>query len=158
MFVSAAEIADRIADAAAKTDAKYQLSAHTAANEKAREKFENTYLHQRPLLQAGSFRAELNYYATPETVFRAHDSAAQMLVLLDGSGTIAVGGVLVRSTRTAPDQLQAQRAQGAVPHKMVKGDVLLVPANTPHRLSQVEDHVVLMSLPLPLPASNGSAR
>jgi quercetin dioxygenase-like cupin family protein len=44
-------------------------------------------------------------------------------------------------------------AQGGVPYKLVKGDMLMVPENTAHSVTQVEGTLVLMSLHLPRTAA-----
>jgi mannose-6-phosphate isomerase-like protein (cupin superfamily) len=132
-FISAAEIAQRIgaADAAAKAGTRFNGG---------------------PLLLSAPFRASMEYHDAPADHVSAHESDAELFVALDGSGTITVGGTLVNPTRDGTN-LNAPTSKGGVPHRMVKGDMLLVPQNTAHAVTQVDGRLVLMSLHLPLPSS-----
>lgn len=130
--ISAADIADRVrqADAAAKAGKQDQGG---------------------PLLQSGPFRGSLEYHAEPATSFAVHENDAELFVVLDGSGTLTMGGTLVNPTRRGTN-LSAPTIDGGVPHKLVKGDMLLVPENTPHAVTQVDGRLVMMSMHLPRPA------
>ena len=131
--ISAAEIADQInqAEAAAKAGKQYRGE---------------------PMLQAGPFRAGLQYQTEAATSFAAHETDAELFVVLDGSGTITMGGTLVNPTRRGTNDTAAT-VNGGVPHKLVKGDMILVPANTPHAFTQVDGRLVVMAMHLPLPAA-----
>lgn len=131
--ITAAEIADAVrqADAAAKAGTQYKGG---------------------PLLQSGPFRAGMEYHSEPATSFAAHENDAELFVALDGSGTLTMGGTLVNPTRRGTN-LTAPTVEGGVPHKLVKGDMILVPANTPHAITQVDGRLVVMTMHLPLPAS-----
>jgi nicotinate-nucleotide pyrophosphorylase len=67
-----------------------------------------------------------------------------------------VGGTLLTPVRNGTN-LQAATADGGVPHRMVKGDMLLVPENTAHAVTQVDGRLVLMSMHLPRPAPSPTA-
>lgn len=131
-FVSATEIAERIhaADAAAKAGAHFNAG---------------------PLLLSAPFRANMEYHDAPASNVSVHETEAELFVALEGSGTITVGGSLVNPTRNGTN-LQAATSEGGTPHRMVRGDMLLVPENTPHAVTQVDGRLVLMSMHLPLPA------
>ena len=131
--ITATEIADRIrqADAAAKAGTPYRGE---------------------PLLQSGAFRAAMEYHSEPSTGFAAHENDAELFVVLDGSGTLSMGGTLVNPTRRGTN-LSSPTADGAVPHKLVKGDMILVPEGVPHAVTQVDaGKFVLMTMHLPHPA------
>jgi len=131
-FISAAEITERIraADAAAKTGQHYNAG---------------------PLLLSVPFRANLEYHDAPATTVSIHETEAELFVALEGSGTLTVGGTLVNPTRNGTN-LQAASSEGGIPHRMVKGDMLLVPEKTAHAVTQVDGRLVLMSMHLPQPA------
>jgi mannose-6-phosphate isomerase-like protein (cupin superfamily) len=131
--VSAAEIADRIsqADAAAKAGTPYRGE---------------------PLLQVGPFRGGIQYETKAATSFAAHENDAELFVVLDGSGTITMGGTLVNPTHRGTND-SAATVDGGTARKIAKGDMILVPANTPHAFTQVDGKLVLMSMHLPLPTA-----
>lgn len=130
--ISAAEIADRI------------RQAESAAKSGTQHKSE-------PLLEIGPFRAHLEYHSEAANNFAVHENEAELFVVLDGSGTLTIGGALVNPTRQG-NNLIAAITDGGVPHKVAKGDMILVPENTPHAVTQVNGKLVLMSLHLPRPA------
>jgi mannose-6-phosphate isomerase-like protein (cupin superfamily) len=136
--ISAAEIADRIgqAQAAARAGTKY---------------------HGAPLLLSGPFRASMEYHTVADTSYAVHETAAELFVVLDGSGTLSMGGTLVGPTTRHGNNLSAPSAEGAIPHPLVKGDMALVPENTPHAITAVDGALVLMTLHMPVPAAVSAA-
>jgi mannose-6-phosphate isomerase-like protein (cupin superfamily) len=131
-FISAAEINERIgkAEDAAKA---------------------GTQFNGGPLLLQGSFRANMEYRNAPATAVNVHENEAELFVVIEGTGTMTLGGTLINPTRNGTN-LQAAAAQGGVPYKLVKGDMILVPENTAHSVTQVDGKLVLMSMHLPRPA------
>jgi mannose-6-phosphate isomerase-like protein (cupin superfamily) len=132
-FISASDIAERIraADTAAKA---------------------GTQINGGPLLLSAPFKANLEYHSAPATSVNVHENDAELFVALEGSGTMTVGGALVNPTRNGSN-LQAATSEGGVAHRMVKGDMLLVPENTPHAVTQVDGRLVLLSMHLPIAAA-----
>jgi mannose-6-phosphate isomerase-like protein (cupin superfamily) len=131
-FISAAEIVERIgkADAAAKAGTQYNGG---------------------PLLASGPFRGNLEYHGSPATSIAVHEADAELFVVVDGSGTMTLGGTLVNPTRNGTN-LSSPKVEGATERKLVRGDMVLVPENTPHAVTQVDGMLVLMSMHLPRPA------
>lgn len=132
LTISAAEIADRISQA----QAAYKAG---------------TTFHAPPLLSSGPFRASLEYHTIADTSYAVHETAAELFVVLDGSGTLSFGGTLVGPTTRRGTNLRADNAQGAIPYKIAKGDMAIVPENTPHAITQVDGVLVLMTLHMPIP-------
>jgi len=128
-FISTAEVAERIgkADAAAKSGTQYNGG---------------------PLLASGPYRANLEYHGSPATNIAVHEADAELFVVLEGSGTMTLGGTLVNPTRNGTN-LSSSKVEGATERKLVKGDMVLVPQNTPHAVTQVDGKLVLMSMHLP---------
>lgn len=131
-YISAAEIAERMAkaEAAAKAGTQYNGG---------------------PLLFTAPYRANMEY-RTAVGAAAVHESDAEMFVVIDGSGTLMLGGTMVNPTRNGAN-LSAATTQGGVAHKLVKGDMVMVPANTAHWFSQIDGRLVLMSIHLPMPAA-----
>ena len=131
-FISAAEISERIGQAEAAAKAGTQFNGG-------------------PLLLQGLFRANMEYRNAPATAVNVHENDAELFVVIEGTGTMTLGGALINPTRNGTN-LQAAAAQGGVPYKLVKGDMILVPENTAHSVTQVDGKLVLMSMHLPHPA------
>lgn len=132
LSITAAEIADRISQAQAAAKA-------------------GTTFHAPPLLLSGPFRASLEYHTIADTSYAVHETAAELFVVLDGSGTLSMGGKLVGPTTRRGTNLRADNADGAVPVNIAKGDLALVPENTPHAITAVNGVLVLMTLHMPIP-------
>jgi mannose-6-phosphate isomerase-like protein (cupin superfamily) len=62
-----------------------------------------------------------------------HVKLADFMVVLSGEGQIQVGGNLTEGKSTAPDEIRGKTLEGGMMYKIAQGDVLYVPANTPHR-------------------------
>lgn len=135
--ISAAEIAYRISQA--------EAAAKSGTQDKGG-----------PLLESGPFKAALEYHATPSTGYAAHINDDELFVVLEGSGTLTVGGTLVNPKRSGGNWT-APTDEGGIPHKLVKGDMILVPENVPHSVTQVDGKLVMMTMHLPRPAPTPAA-
>jgi mannose-6-phosphate isomerase-like protein (cupin superfamily) len=61
-----------------------------------------------------------------------HDHTNHVFVMVEGEATLVVGGTMVDPKRTAPDQMRAPSLQGGTTWHLSKGDVITIPAKTPH--------------------------
>jgi mannose-6-phosphate isomerase-like protein (cupin superfamily) len=80
------------------------------------------------------FIAAQNRTGKPQPA-EAHANRAQFYVVLDGSGTIVVGGEVPNSAQTSPIERRGQPGQsivGGTPYRVKTGDMLLIPKNTWH--------------------------
>jgi len=71
-----------------------------------------------------------------------HDHTNHVFVFVEGEATLVVGGTMVDSKRTAPDQMRAPSVQGGTTYHMSKGDVITIPAKTPHWFKDVPTKTV----------------
>lgn len=67
---------------------------------------------------------------TPEL----HEKFADIFVVVDGSATLLSGGELADPTSTAPGEMHGSSILHATTTSLAKGDVVHIPANTPHQL------------------------
>jgi mannose-6-phosphate isomerase-like protein (cupin superfamily) len=102
----------------------------------------------KPIVQAGSYRANLEYRTAvgPASV---HEQEAELFYVIEGSGTIVTGGKLTEERRTNPANLTGAGIAGGTPRRVAKGDVILVPENTAHWFSVIDGTVTLMSVHIP---------
>ena len=61
-----------------------------------------------------------------------HDKTNHIFIIVEGEATFVTGGTLVGAKNTAPGQIRATSVQGGTTHQLKKGDVITVPAKTPH--------------------------
>jgi len=71
-----------------------------------------------------------------------HDKTNHVFIIVDGEATFVTGGTLVGAKQTAPDQLRASSVQGGQTHHLTKGDVITIPAKTPHWWKEVSTKTI----------------
>ena len=102
-----------------------------------------------PILLLAPYRAMLEY--RPGTAPAAlHEKDAELMVVLDGTGNIVTGGKLVDEKRVNAANLSGPSIADGSSQAVVKGDMLIVPANTPHQVIPTGGApIVLMTLHVP---------
>jgi mannose-6-phosphate isomerase-like protein (cupin superfamily) len=71
-----------------------------------------------------------------------HDHTNHVFIVVDGEATLVVGGTMVNPKRTAADQMRAPSAEGGTTYHLSKGDVITIPAKTPHWFKEVPTKTV----------------
>ena len=71
-----------------------------------------------------------------------HTADADIIYVLDGSATFVTGGTLVEPKETAPNELRGSAVAGGTTRTIAKGDVIIVPAGTPHWFREVQGPVL----------------
>ncbi len=61
-----------------------------------------------------------------------HTADADIVHVLDGTATLITGGTAMNVKETGPGELRGDSIQGGEEHHLAKGDVIIVPAGTPH--------------------------
>ena len=61
-----------------------------------------------------------------------HAKTNHVFIIVDGEGTFVTGGKLINPQETAPGQTRGDGLEGGESHHLSKGDVITIPANTPH--------------------------
>ncbi len=104
-----------------------------------------------PMASVAPYSVSLEYRpgTSPAAV---HEKDAEMMVVLEGSGTIVTGGKLVDEKRTNAANLNGSSIADGKPQAVTKGDLLIVPENTPHQVIPSGGPIVLMTMHVPRPA------
>jgi uncharacterized protein GlcG (DUF336 family)/mannose-6-phosphate isomerase-like protein (cupin superfamily) len=68
-----------------------------------------------------------------------HTKDADLIYVLDGSATFVTGGSVVAGANIAPDEIRGPAINGGDTRTLAKGDVVVVPAGTPHWFKTVTD-------------------
>jgi mannose-6-phosphate isomerase-like protein (cupin superfamily) len=71
-----------------------------------------------------------------------HDKTNHIFIIVEGEATFVTGGTLVGAKNTAPGQIRAASMQGGATHTLKKGDVITVPAKTPHWWKEVQTKTI----------------
>jgi mannose-6-phosphate isomerase-like protein (cupin superfamily) len=71
-----------------------------------------------------------------------HEKTNHVFIIVEGEATFVTGGTLVDARQTAPDQRRASNVQGGQTYHLTKGDVITVPAKTPHWFKEVSTQTI----------------
>jgi mannose-6-phosphate isomerase-like protein (cupin superfamily) len=63
-----------------------------------------------------------------------HETQVDVIFVRSGSATLVVGGTLVNAETSAPHEKRAGSIEGGTREKLSAGDVVRIPARTPHQL------------------------
>jgi mannose-6-phosphate isomerase-like protein (cupin superfamily) len=63
-----------------------------------------------------------------------HETQADVFVVQSGSATLLVGGTMVGAETTEPHEKRNGTIQGGVRRKISAGDIVRIPAKTPHQI------------------------
>jgi mannose-6-phosphate isomerase-like protein (cupin superfamily) len=70
-------------------------------------------------------------------VAEVHTKDADIIYVQDGSATFVTGGTVVDPQSIAPDEIRGPEITGGESRTLTKGDVIIVPAGTPHWFKDV---------------------
>ena len=107
-----------------------------------------------PILLLAPYRAQLEYRpaTSPAAV---HEKDAELFVVLQGTGNIVTGGKLVDEKRVNANNLSGPSIANGHSQAVVKGDMLIVPANTAHQVIPTGGApIVVMTMHVPFPPAN----
>jgi mannose-6-phosphate isomerase-like protein (cupin superfamily) len=71
-----------------------------------------------------------------------HEKTNHVFIIVEGEATFLTGGTLVGARETAPDQRRASSVQGGQTYHLTKGDVITIPAKTPHWFKEVPTQTI----------------
>jgi mannose-6-phosphate isomerase-like protein (cupin superfamily) len=104
-----------------------------------------------PILLLAPYRAQLEYRPVNAPA-ALHEKDAELMVVLQGTGDIVTGGTLVDEKRVNANNLTGSSISGGTSHPVVKGDMILIPANSPHQVTPSGGApIVLMTMHVPYP-------
>lgn len=84
-----------------------------------------------PLLETSEFKVHASHRDGPGMA-EVHERDTDILYVLGGSATLVTGGRLVDGKVTATDEVRGAGIEGGETRQLVPGDVLVIPAGTPH--------------------------
>lgn len=61
-----------------------------------------------------------------------HAMTNHVFIIVDGEAEFVTGGNMIEPKEISPGQIRGKGIEGGVTHHLSKGDVIAIPANTPH--------------------------
>ena len=89
-----------------------------------------------PLVTAPDYIVSGSHRTGPGQV-EVHDHETDVIYMVDGEATFVTGGTMVGGKVTKPGQSLGSDIKGGETHHLGKGDVIVVPAGTPHWFKEV---------------------
>jgi mannose-6-phosphate isomerase-like protein (cupin superfamily) len=71
-----------------------------------------------------------------------HEHTNHIFIVVDGEATFITGGTMVGAKRTSPEQMTATSIDGGETFHLSKGDVITIPAKTPHWWKEISTKTV----------------
>ena len=66
-----------------------------------------------------------------------HEKTNHIFIIVEGEATFVTGGTMVGAKQTSPDEKRAAKIEGGQTYHLSKGDVVTIPAKTPHWWKEV---------------------
>jgi mannose-6-phosphate isomerase-like protein (cupin superfamily) len=101
-----------------------------------------------PLVRDGVTVAALEYWKKPGRP-AVHPDEAEYALVIAGAGTLISGGTMADAQVTRPGLTEGSRIVGGQTRTLGPGDVILIPAGTPHWFGITGDRLVLLGTKLP---------
>lgn len=90
-----------------------------------------------PLLETGEYKIHASRREQPGKA-EVHTRDTDVVYVLSGTATIATGGSVVGGVEIGPDEIRGESLAGGQPRALTQGDVMVVPAGTPHQFTRVD--------------------
>jgi mannose-6-phosphate isomerase-like protein (cupin superfamily) len=71
-----------------------------------------------------------------------HENTNHVFIIVEGEATFITGGTMVGAKNTAPGQIRAASVEGGQTYHLTKGDVITIPAKTPHWFKEVPSKTI----------------
>jgi mannose-6-phosphate isomerase-like protein (cupin superfamily) len=71
-----------------------------------------------------------------------HERTNHIFIMVDGEATFIAGGTMVGAKRTSPEQMTGTSIEGGETFHLTKGDVITIPAKTPHWWKEISTKTV----------------
>src|SRR5215813_2762029 len=70
-----------------------------------------------------------------------HEKETDIFYIMEGEATFVTGGTMIGGKQSRPNQWLGSDIQGGETHHLTKGDVIVIPAGTPHWFKQVPSSI-----------------
>jgi len=102
------------------------------------EKVTAAFAKGMPLMETPGFKVHAGRRVGPGLA-ELHTEETDVIYVVEGTATFVTGGTMVDGKLTVPGQIRGTGIDGGVPHHLKKGDVIVVPNNTPHQFTETSN-------------------
>ena len=106
-------------------------------------------MHTAPVKLADHYRINIVRRKNPQGAI-AHPDGTEVHHIIEGAATLVTGGTIVRSA-SAGGRGENATIEGGQSRRVAKGDVILVPAGTPHWYKDLEGSITYLEVRFDLP-------
>ena len=103
-----------------------------------------------PLVRSGVQVAAIEIWRSPGRP-AVHPEEAEYATVIAGAGTLVSGGSLAEPKVVKPGLTEGSRIVGGTTRRLAPGDVMLIPAGTPHWFGITGDRLVLLGTKIAVP-------
>ncbi|HJZ70212.1 MAG TPA: hypothetical protein VKE51_00655 [Vicinamibacterales bacterium] len=107
-------------------------------------------MHTAPVQNADHYRINVVRRTTPQGAI-AHPDGTEVHHIVDGGGTLVTGGTIIRPTAAGGRGSTGATIDGGVTRHVAKGDVILIPAGTPHWYKDLDGTITYLEVRFDLP-------
>src|SRR5262249_24931280 len=70
-----------------------------------------------------------------------HEKESDIFYVIEGEATFITGGTMIGGKQSRPNQMLGTDIKGGESHHLAKGDVIVIPAGTPHWFKEVKGSI-----------------
>lgn len=107
-------------------------------------------MHTAPVKNADRYRINI-VRRTAAAGAISHPDGTEVHHIVEGAGTLVTGGTIVRPAGGSGRGAAAATIEGGVTRRVAKGDVILIPAGTPHWYKDLEGPITYLEVRFDLP-------
>lgn len=103
-----------------------------------KEEVAAAFAQGKPLIEVPEYKVHASRRSAGGQV-EVHERETDVVYVLEGTATLVTGGTLIDARTVSPGEIRAANVQGGETRKLAKGDVVIIPPNTPHWFKEVSD-------------------
>jgi mannose-6-phosphate isomerase-like protein (cupin superfamily) len=107
-------------------------------------------MHTAPVKNDDHYRINIVRRTTAQGAI-AHPDGTEVHHIVDGGGTLVTGGTIVRSTSAPARGSAGATIAGGISRHVAKGDVILIPAGTPHWYKDLDGTITYLEVRFEIP-------